>query len=409
MNTLPAQKSITNSSILEEDRTVHHTSMIINRSIMTMPPLVFALRNASSITNKASTKHPLTWLDLRGLGLSALERLSLEELLLRHDPQNRCWGIIGCHEPIDNRLLNVASSSSSGWNTNRSNHQDSYGHDVNDSNKSCAIILGIGGKIDRLVNTSAAKRDGILILRRFSGGGTVVVDHNSLWTTFIGRNDAIMSSCGGCVKPFPREIMTWSADTVFGPAFRNWNGQILDARKKLIGKKRGRQTLVFHGKSCGVSGGVGESLILPNTDEMQTCHDDNITIPAFQLRENDYILGKRKMGGNAQSIVSTGFLHHTSFLWDYDQSNMDYLTLPEKRPEYRGDRSHDDFLVKLKEYYGNDSTKSDFFDQVKTAAGRTFDLEDCTLKDALSIANDKFGSFQKWFDGPCRTKIEKLQ
>jgi lipoate-protein ligase A len=115
------------------------------------------------------------------------------------------------------------------------------------------------------------------------------------------------------------------------------------------------------------------------------------------------------MGGNAQSIVSTGFLHHTSFLWDYDQSNMDYLTLPEKRPEYRGDRSHDDFLVKLKEYYGNDSTKSDFFDQVKTAAGRTFDLEDCTLKDALSIANDKFGSFQKWFDGPCRTKIEKLQ
>ena len=62
--------------------------------------------------------------------------------------------------------------------------------------------------------------------------------------------------------------------------------------------------------------------------------DDPLT---FRLRENDYVLGDRKVGGNAQSVGSGGFLHHTSFLWDWDDANMDYLVLPQKRPAYRGD------------------------------------------------------------------------
>ena len=55
-------------------------------------------RSAIRAASSTSTQHPMTWLDLRGLGLSALERLSLEELLLRHDPLNRCWGIVGCRK-----------------------------------------------------------------------------------------------------------------------------------------------------------------------------------------------------------------------------------------------------------------------------------------------------------------------
>ena len=42
----------------------------------------------------------MAWLDLRGAGLSAIERLSIEELLLRHDPLERCWGIIGIHDAL---------------------------------------------------------------------------------------------------------------------------------------------------------------------------------------------------------------------------------------------------------------------------------------------------------------------
>jgi lipoate-protein ligase A len=354
--------------------------------------------------SSAAAKHPLTWLDLRGLGLSALERLSLEELLLRHDPLKRCWGIVGCHEPVENRLLDVTSSA--GWNVKQSRNDDVYGHEVCESNRSCAIILGIGGKMESLVNTDAAKRDGVLILRRFSGGGTVVVDHDSLWTTFIGRNDVSMSSEGTAVKPFPREIMTWSADTIFGPAFSSWNEQVIQSRTMNGQKKRGRQTLVFHGKSCGLSGGVGESLVLPLHDNNEAAHEQ--TIPEFQLRENDYVLGERKMGGNAQSIVSSGFLHHTSFLWDYDNANMEYLTLPQKRPDYRGDRSHAEFLVKLKDLYGGESMKNVFFDHVKAASEQTFELHDSSFDEVVQIANKEFGSFQDWYDGRCRTRIEKL-
>ncbi|KAL3793854.1 hypothetical protein ACHAWO_012723 [Cyclotella atomus] len=359
------------------------------------------MRAASS----AAAKHPLTWLDLRGLGLSALERLSLEELLLRHDPLKRCWGIVGCHEPVENRLLDVTSSTT-GWAAKRSANHDVYGHEVCESNRSCAIVLGIGGKMESLVNTDAAKRDGVLILRRFSGGGTVVVDHNSLWTTFIGRNDAPMSSGGTTVKPFPREIMAWSADTIFGPAFFSWNEQIMQSKKQNGQKKRGKQTLVFQGKSCGLSGGVGESLVLPQQDSNSP---NEQTIPEFQLKENDYVLGERKMGGNAQSIVSSGFLHHTSFLWDYDNANMEYLTLPQKRPDYRGDRSHDDFLVKLKDPYGRESTKNVFFDHVKAVSEQIYELQDSSLNEVLQIADEEFGSLQDWYDGKCRTRIEQLR
>jgi len=366
----------------------------------------------------------LSWLDLRGTGLSAAERLAIEEVLLRHDPLQRCWGIVGIHEPTSNRYLNFplppystgvgGEGGARDWNAQRKLAQrreaDVYGHENTDANRSCAIILGIGGKPEKLINLPAAQQDGVLVLKRFSGGGTVVVDHDSLWTTFIGRNKVMKE-----VKPFPREIMQWSADVIFAPAFEKWNEQIVSSdetfgaatRKLLVApKKRGRQTLVFQGKSCGFSGGFGESLVLPpelslneSNTELQNCPR-----PKFQLRENDYVLGERKMGGNAQSIVKDGWLHHTSFLWDYDAHNMQYLTLPDKRPDYRGDRPHDEFLVKLKDHYDGRSTKHEFFGHVKSSASESFELEEVTTGEVLGLMNEKFGGLQGWFDGKCRTK-----
>lgn len=70
----------------------------------------------------------------------------------------------------------------------------------------------------------------------------------------------------------------------------------------------------------------------------------------FDLRENDYVFGHRKFGGNAQSITKNRWIHHTSFLWDYETSNMAYLKLPRRAPEYRKERDHLDFICRLKEY-----------------------------------------------------------
>lgn len=87
---------------------------------------------------------------------------------------------------------------------------------------------------------------------------------------------------------------------------------------------------------------------------------------------------------------------------------MNYLKLPDKRPAYRGDRSHDDFLVRLKDYYGKHSTKHSLLEHTKLATGERFQLEEASLKDVLKIATDKFGGLQEWFDGKCRTRVIKL-
>ena len=52
----------------------------------------------------------------------------------------------------------------------------------------------------------------------------------------------------------------------------------------------------------------------------------------------DYVFGHRKFGGNAQAITKDRWLHHTSFLWDYQQDRMALLKLPARAPEYRAVR-----------------------------------------------------------------------
>lgn len=322
--------------------------------------------------SKARTK--LHWLDFRGLGISAIERLCLEEFLLRHD--HRSWAVVGTHEPLSHRYLTDLPKAS--------------GSDGNDDvNTSCIVVMGIGGKPNLLLNTDKVKEDGVMVVKRFSGGGTVVLDHNSLWTSWIGRNADFEE-----IEPFPRPIMQWSADTAFGPAFRLLKEEVSSQENV------GRRTLVPDNKSCSTDNS-GRVLTVPSEQQP--------AIPDFSLRENDYVMGERKMGGNAQSIVKDGWLHHTSFLWDYDQENMQYLLLPSKRPDYRGDRSHDDFLVKLNDTYGGNLKPADFFSALKRSSQETFDVETVTLNEAMTLVDDKFGSMQNWFDTKCRTKVVQLE
>ena len=255
--------------------------------------------------------------------------------------------------------------------------------------------MGIGGKAERLMDIHKAKNDGVLVLERFSDGGTFVVDHLSLWTTFIGRNKLLPD-----VAPFsPREIMEWSADVVFGPAFESWNREISSSSRARSSRERRPPPVEKETQQTNL---LGAKYIKP-----VHLHLDDA--PKFQLRGNDYVLGERNIGGNAQSIVSGGFLHQTNILWDWDDTNMEYLTLPEKQLDDKGDhRPHDEVFVRLKDHYGKHSSKNTLFSHVKNAAGESFELEEMTLNDVLKISNDKFGGLQKWFDGKCRTKVVKL-
>ena len=47
------------------------------------------------------------------------------------------------------------------------------------------IVMGFSGKADELINIPLAKQDKVEVIRRYTGGGTVVVDHSTIFTTFI--------------------------------------------------------------------------------------------------------------------------------------------------------------------------------------------------------------------------------
>ena len=343
-----------------------------------------ARRQKSGISN-IKNRPQVCWLDLNGSGLSAIERLCLEEALLRHDPLNRSWAIAGTHDPIYNTRLKLDTHYQNVMNNRKPNEK-------------CIVIMGIGGKPERLLNIEKVKDDGVLVIKRFSGGGTVVVDHSSLWTTFIGRTSDFPH-----VPPYPKEIMKWSADYVFQDVFQRLEKSF--ARDGNGAKK----TLVVDTKSCGLASTHKQKEVSsPSKDDDGTQQKKF----KFNLRENDYVLGDHKMGGNAQSITSGAWLHHTSFLWDYENDNMEYLTLPDKRPAYRGDRRHDDFLVKLKTVYGKNYSdvegKRLFFTHLKVTTQDAFDLREVSLSEALEVVDNELGGFQNWFQGKCRTKIVQV-
>jgi hypothetical protein len=54
---------------------------------------------------RLAQKSKICWLDLRRSGLSVVERLVIEEALLRHDPQQRQWAISTCTKLL--RLYSV--------------------------------------------------------------------------------------------------------------------------------------------------------------------------------------------------------------------------------------------------------------------------------------------------------------
>jgi lipoate-protein ligase A len=172
-----------------------------------------------------------------------------------------------------------------------------------------AIVMGISGQESLLLDLPKVREQRVPVIRRFSGGGTVIVDENTLFVTFVMAKEHLQ------LLPYPEPILRWSSD------------------------------LYAH---CW-------------------------KIPGFQLRENDYCIGMRKCGGNAHYMRRARWTHHTSFLWDYERKNMDLLLLPAKRPAYREERSHEEFLCRLKEYGATPQIR---LEEVKQELVKLFYIQD---------------------------------
>jgi lipoate---protein ligase len=196
------------------------------------------------------------------------EQLDLEEKLLREDKRN--WCLINAGSPL-------------------------------------SIVMGISGKEQELVDCSRVLCDRIPLIRRFSGGGTVIVDENTLFVTLICQKEL------HSFPAYPEPILRWHEEL-----YRD---------------------------------------IFPQD---------------FSLRENDFVLGEKKCGGNAQYIKKDRWLQHTSFLWDYCPERMSYLLLPKKMPHYRAARPHTEFLCKLKEHF---TSKEEWIEQFKAVLRKRFVLK----------------------------------
>jgi lipoate-protein ligase A len=80
---------------------------------------------------------------------------------------------------------------------------------VNEGVEDVAIVLGLSGKPEKHVNISEAHKKGVPLIKRFTGGGTVIVDQNTILTSLIFSKDALK------VSPFPGPIMGFAAQVQF--------------------------------------------------------------------------------------------------------------------------------------------------------------------------------------------------
>lgn len=193
-----------------------------------------------------------------------------------------------------------------------------------------AVVLGISGKPEVMVHEDKIAAAGVPLIKRFSGGGTVICDADTLFVTFIAAADALPD-----VAPYPEPILQWTAD-VYGDAFSR----------------------------CGVGG--------------------------FRVNANDYCLEDLKFGGNAQSISGKRWLHHTSLLWDYDAERMEMLKQPPKQPEYRQNRPHGKFVRGLRGAFADaghartspSGGRSELIEAIVKATSDRLDLNEISQQEA---------------------------
>jgi lipoate-protein ligase A len=148
-----------------------------------------------------------------------------------------------------------------------------------------AVVLGSGGRLAEDVDEEACRRDGVPVLRRSSGGGTVLLGPGCLLFSLVLRYDR-------------------------APEL----GQIQSSYAYILGRV-----------ARAVAGGGAEPAGI-----------------------SDLALGGRKFSGNAQHRKRDHLLHHGTLLYAFDLAAVGrYLRLPPRRPEYRRDRAHADFLRNL--------------------------------------------------------------
>jgi lipoate-protein ligase A len=150
-----------------------------------------------------------------------------------------------------------------------------------------AVVLGAGCCLAAEVNEAACQADDVPILRRSSGGGTVLLGSGCLLYSLVLAYDR---------SPSLREV---------SPSYGYILGRVQAALEDL----------------------------LPSIERAGT---------------SDLAAAGRKFSGNAQQRKRRYLLHHGSLLYRFDLDRVEgYLPLPGRQPGYRQGRAHASFLRNL--------------------------------------------------------------
>ena len=155
------------------------------------------------------------------------------------------------------------------------------------ANPSLAVVLGAGGSVAIDVNTASCAADGVPVLRRASGGGTVLIGPGCLCFSIVLGYES---------EPGLADIRASNRYVL---------GRVLNALRPVAPAAaiEGTSDLAVHGV---------------------------------------------KFSGNAQQRKRRHLLHHGTLLWGLDLGLVPkYLNPPERQPDYRRDRPHADFVMNL--------------------------------------------------------------
>jgi lipoate-protein ligase A len=150
------------------------------------------------------------------------------------------------------------------------------------------VVLGIGNRVAEEVDIEACRALGVPVLRRCSGGGTVLQ----------------------------------------GPGCLNYALVLRIAESGSLAGITGTNCFVMERHRQALAALVHE--------------------PVTVRGVTDLALGDRKFSGNAQRRRRHSLLFHGTFLLDYDEALVQRaLRLPPRQPDYRAGRSHTEFLTRL--------------------------------------------------------------
>ena len=207
------------------------------------------------------------------------------------------------------------------------------------------VVVGYANKVAAEVNVAACEARGIPILRRCSGGGTVVQGPGCLNYTLVLRI------------------------TADGPLHN-----IGVANQFIMRQNRAAIELVGRVTPCA-----------PHDGGQRTAR------PTIAIRgHTDLAISDRKFSGNSQRRRKHFLLFHGTFLLNFDLALVsELLPMPSKQPDYREHRAHDRFLMNLKVPA----------DEVKAALRRAWKAEEPLKKPPLekimALARDKYAT-REW-------------